>query len=323
MGKEHMNYKRNQTYDTQQNELDSLKKGEAIKLDIEEYLANCARCGSLRIRKRIIDLPVYKETILFRNVLVTYCADCRNYEIPRQSINELIDRFKIIGVLDLDENIFLTAINEGLTSYGRRWANVFNRRKVVSIYFPTKYGVPAKAQVSLSGSDQLYRVLRSLSSEDIRNKLSIHYYEDLDREAKKQHRSISQFIKYVLNKKLLRNVSSASMTGEKKQENIVDTKEVIKSETGDCSYNIMDNQINLQGWKTNKTNKRDTYKYNIKVDNKIVHSGITNDLERREQEHKQRWPKGRIVKVGRVTTEEAARRWEERRRKALSPRRKK
>ena len=31
--------------------------------------------------------------------------------------------------------------------------------------------------------------------------------------------------------------------------------------------------------------KRDTYKYDYKVGNGIVHSGITNDLDRREQEH--------------------------------------
>jgi predicted GIY-YIG superfamily endonuclease len=56
--------------------------------------------------------------------------------------------------------------------------------------------------------------------------------------------------------------------------------------------------------------KRDTYKYQQKVENKIVHGGITNDLERREQEHQQQWPKSHISQVGRVTTEEAARKWE-------------
>ncbi len=56
--------------------------------------------------------------------------------------------------------------------------------------------------------------------------------------------------------------------------------------------------------------KRDTYKYQFKVGNKIVHGGITNDLERREAEHKQEWPKGHISKVGNITTEDAAREWE-------------
>lgn len=62
--------------------------------------------------------------------------------------------------------------------------------------------------------------------------------------------------------------------------------------------------------------KRDTYKYDFKIGNKIKHSGITNNLERREQELKQRWPEGQIVKVGIRTTREAALKWEKRKRKA-------
>lgn len=55
---------------------------------------------------------------------------------------------------------------------------------------------------------------------------------------------------------------------------------------------------------------RDTYKYVYKKGNKIVHGGITNNLDRREREHQRRWPGGHIRKVGRRTTEEAARKWE-------------
>ena len=55
----------------------------------------------------------------------------------------------------------------------------------------------------------------------------------------------------------------------------------------------------------------DTYKYQFKIGNKIVHGGITNDLERREQEHQQKYgEKGHIKQVGNRTTEEAARKWE-------------
>ena len=54
---------------------------------------------------------------------------------------------------------------------------------------------------------------------------------------------------------------------------------------------------------------RDTFKYQFKVGNKIVHGGITNDLERRELEHRKKWPRGHIVQVGRCTTLEAARKW--------------
>jgi len=56
---------------------------------------------------------------------------------------------------------------------------------------------------------------------------------------------------------------------------------------------------------------RDTYKYHFKIGNTIKHGGITDDLERRELEHQQQWPKGHIKQVGRRTTEEAARKWEE------------
>jgi len=61
---------------------------------------------------------------------------------------------------------------------------------------------------------------------------------------------------------------------------------------------------------------RNTYKYDFKRGNKIVHSGITNDLERREGELEQKWPSGHIVQVGRKTTEEAAMEWEKSKRKA-------
>ena len=69
--------------------------------------------------------------------------------------------------------------------------------------------------------------------------------------------------------------------------------------------------------------KRDTYTYDFKVGNKIVHSGITKDLDRREAEHKTRWPKGHIVKVGAAKTEEGAREWETTKQKTITPRRKK
>lgn len=55
---------------------------------------------------------------------------------------------------------------------------------------------------------------------------------------------------------------------------------------------------------------RNTYKYHFKVGNKIVHGGITNDLDRREVEHLQKWPNGHIKQVCRRTTEQAGRDWE-------------
>ena len=56
---------------------------------------------------------------------------------------------------------------------------------------------------------------------------------------------------------------------------------------------------------------RDTYKYHFKRGNKILHTGITNDLERREREHKQKYGEnGHIKKVGIATTRISALQWE-------------
>ena len=61
---------------------------------------------------------------------------------------------------------------------------------------------------------------------------------------------------------------------------------------------------------------RDTYKYDFKAGNKILHSGITNDLDRREGELEKKWPSGHIVQIGRATTRDAALEWEKRKHKA-------
>lgn len=53
----------------------------------------------------------------------------------------------------------------------------------------------------------------------------------------------------------------------------------------------------------------DTYKYEFKVDGMVVYRGVTNDLARRESEHRHRWPNGRIEKVGRRTTRVSAMKW--------------
>ncbi len=58
------------------------------------------------------------------------------------------------------------------------------------------------------------------------------------------------------------------------------------------------------------TKPRNTHKYHFKEGNKIVHRGITDDLDRRESEHQQEWPSGHIKKVGNKTTREAALEWE-------------
>ena len=59
------------------------------------------------------------------------------------------------------------------------------------------------------------------------------------------------------------------------------------------------------------TGERDTHKYQfVGPDSRIEHSGITNDLERRERELRREYGEGQIRQVGRRTTREAARQWE-------------
>lgn len=55
---------------------------------------------------------------------------------------------------------------------------------------------------------------------------------------------------------------------------------------------------------------KNTFKYQLKDGAKVVHRGITNDLERRESEHQTQFPNTTIQQVGRRTTRDAALRWE-------------
>ena len=54
------------------------------------------------------------------------------------------------------------------------------------------------------------------------------------------------------------------------------------------------------------------YRYRFKVDGRVVHHGITTDLQRRERQHRKRWPGGVIEQVGQPTAPHAAWDWERR-----------
>lgn len=55
---------------------------------------------------------------------------------------------------------------------------------------------------------------------------------------------------------------------------------------------------------------RDTYKFHFIVGDRIMDIGITTDTEHRERELRQRWPKGRLIKIGTCTTRNSAKKWE-------------
>ena len=59
-----------------------------------------------------------------------------------------------------------------------------------------------------------------------------------------------------------------------------------------------------------QTKPRNYYRYHFINDGTIVHRGITNDLARRESEHKQKWPKGWIKQIGPAVTYDSALEWE-------------
>ena len=60
-----------------------------------------------------------------------------------------------------------------------------------------------------------------------------------------------------------------------------------------------------------KQNPRDFTRYDVKVQRKNVHGGITErPLEERAAEHEKKWPGCNVKKVGPKVTEETARKWE-------------
>ena len=63
----------------------------------------------------------------------------------------------------------------------------------------------------------------------------------------------------------------------------------------------------------------DTFKYQFKVDNRIVDGGVTHDLAMHERWLQKAWPGGHITQVGRITTMEAARKWEKQKGYAPTP----
>ena len=70
--------------------------------------------------------------------------------------------------------------------------------------------------------------------------------------------------------------------------------------------------------------ERNTYKYHFKIGAKVVHTGITNDIDRREQEHQRTYgSNGRIEKIGNPTTLLDALQWESEQAKRGKPTRRK
>jgi hypothetical protein len=197
-----------------------LETGERIKLEIAKPGYVCERCKSSRIRRRIIDIPILSGKVVLKRMKTFYCADCGTSLVEEESLKELRDEFRHLSTLDA--NTLLSSVKDGLTFHDKKWKEKSNERKVISIYFPTKEGIPAKAQISLVVSDPLYPKLRSLTSEAVRNMLGLQYFEDLEMEASGQNRTISQYLKLELAKLLLYESSKPNVekASEVKEEHL-------------------------------------------------------------------------------------------------------
>lgn len=64
---------------------------------------------------------------------------------------------------------------------------------------------------------------------------------------------------------------------------------------------------------------RDTYRYQLWHSGKVVHHGITNDPDRRQSEHRERWPGCQLRVVGPAVSRETGLAWEKDQTKSITP----
>ena len=57
---------------------------------------------------------------------------------------------------------------------------------------------------------------------------------------------------------------------------------------------------------------RNTYRYRLKVGDRVILHGFTTDLARRQKEHQLRWPAARVEPIGEATSHREAWEWERR-----------
>jgi len=237
-----------------------IETGERIKLEIARPTYVCERCKSSRIRRRIIDIPVLRGKVVLKRMKTFYCADCGTSFVEEESLKELKGEFRQLATLDA--NTLLSSVKDGLTFHDKKWKEKANERKVISVYFPTKEGIPAKAQISLVVSDPLYPRLRSLTSEAVRNTLGLQHLEDLEREAAKQNRTISQYLKLELTKLLLSDPSEPSVekvSEVKKEEHLPPGTRILTIVPRKVDPNYFADQSNAQYKLAARTEERGVY----------------------------------------------------------------
>jgi hypothetical protein len=78
--------------------------------------------------------------------------------------------------------------------------------------------------------------------------------------------------------------------------------------------------LSVKPWLTKRSEPMATwYGYHYYVGSDKKHSGITTDPQRRQTEHQQRWPGGRLVIATQGLIEAQARTWEAQQTKTVTP----
>jgi len=72
-----------------------LEDGEPEALEIEEVSYRCSNCGSGRIRKRMIDLPIFDGKLVLNRLKVLFCADCKTSMIETEKWMDELKRILV------------------------------------------------------------------------------------------------------------------------------------------------------------------------------------------------------------------------------------
>jgi len=178
-----------------------LLDGERVDLSFDAPTEDCQRCGGTRMRRRRVDVSILGGRLAIPGVPALYCADCGTMFMERGSGEAIADTIGIVR--DLDREGLEAELRRGLDLHARERSRRSDGRRIVTVYFPGLSKRHRAAKISIRPTDPLLAVLEGMGSEDIRRTLGLESYEDLEREARAAHRTISRYLHVALGDKLL------------------------------------------------------------------------------------------------------------------------
>ena len=72
---------------------DLIEKGEVVNLRTRKIIEPCPQCSAKRLRKRIIDVPLFNDQIALRKVRVVYCPNCKRNFVEVRDFQRFLDLF--------------------------------------------------------------------------------------------------------------------------------------------------------------------------------------------------------------------------------------